>query len=171
MGGKEKGTTSISEQEALTFVRPECVSEYEESDDEIHTPYESEEEDISGRRRRTYCEVVNENTNFSIFLWKVRLRFPNRDAFKKEVVKFAVTNGMNLSFVVNNKNRQQRLRVNCLLGCPFRLYASWDSWRACFVVKSVDGEHSCNKNIEANKQMKSTWLDEQFLEVFKERPH
>ena len=106
---------------------------------------------------------MNENTNVSIFQWKVGLRFPNKYAFKKVIAKFVVTNGRNLSFVVNNKNRQQRLGVKCLSGCPFRLYAYWDSLRACFVVKSVDGEHSCNINIEANKQMKSTWLIEQAI--------
>ena len=108
------------------------------------------------RIRRTCGEVVNENTDFSTFKWKVGLRFPNRDAFKKTIIKYVVTNDRNLSFVVNNKNKQQRLGVKCLLGCPFRLYASWDSWRACFVVKSIDCEHSCNRNIETNKQMKST---------------
>ena len=99
------------------------------------------------------------------------MRFPNKDAFEKTIAKFVVTNGRNLIFVFSNKNRQQRLGVKCLLVCPFILYASWDSWRACFVVKLVDGEHSCNRNMEANKQMKSTWLTEQFLEVFKARPH
>ena len=67
LGGKEKGTTSRSEQEASKSVRPKCLSEYEESDDEIHTPDESEGEDISVRRRKTCGEVVNENTNFSTF--------------------------------------------------------------------------------------------------------
>ena len=99
------------------------------------------------------------------------MKFPNRDAFKKAFSKFAVTNGMNLSFVVSNKNRQHGLRVKWLPRCSFRLYGSWDSWRACFIVKSVDGEHNCNINMEANKQMKSTWLLEQFLEVFKAIPH
>ena len=93
---------------------------------------------------------MNENTDFSTFKWKVGLRFPNRDAFKKAVAKFVVTNGSNLSFVVSNKNRQQRLWVKCFPGCPLRLYTSSDSWRACFIVKSVDGEHSCNRNMEAN---------------------
>ena len=123
------------------------------------------------RRKRTCGEVVNENTNFSTFQWKVRLRFPNRDAFKKAVAKFLVTNGRNLSFIVNNKNRKQRLRIKCLHGCPFRLYASWDSWSACFVVKLADVEHNCNIRMEANKQMKSTWLAKQFLEASKARPH
>ena len=51
------------------------------------------------------------------------------------------------------------------------MYASWDSWRVCFVVKSIDCEHNFSKKMETNKQMKSTWLVEQFLEVFKARPH
>ena len=100
------------------------LSEYEESDDEIHTPDESEEEDISVRSRRTCGEVVNENTDFSTFKWKVVLRFPNKDAFKKAIAKYVVTNGRNLTFVISNKNRQQRLGVKCFPGCPFRWYAS-----------------------------------------------
>ena len=71
-----------------------------------------------------------------------------------------------MSFVVSNKNMQQRLGVKCLIGCPFRLYASWDSRRACFVLKLVDGEHNCNRNMNANKKMKSTWITKRFLEVF-----
>ena len=39
---KEKDTTFRPEQEASSSTRPQCFSEYEESDDEIHTPYESE---------------------------------------------------------------------------------------------------------------------------------
>ena len=38
-------------------------------------------------------------------------------------------------------------------------------------MKSVDGEYTCNINMEVNKQMKSTWIAEQFLKVFKVRPH
>ena len=70
---------------------------------------------------------MNENTYFSTFQWKVKLRFPNRDVFKKAVSKFVVTNDRNLSFIVSNKNRQKRLEVNCLPRYPFRLYSSWDS--------------------------------------------
>ena len=115
--------------------------------------------------------VVNENTDFSTFQCKVGLIYPSRDAFKRVVTKFAITQGRNVSFVVNNKNRQQRLGVKCLTRCLFRLYASWDSRKACFVMKSMDGEHSCNKNMDANKKMKSTWLAKQLLEVFKARHH
>ena len=64
---RKKGGTSISEQEGSPSGRPKCVSDYEESDDEIHTPTDSEDEDKSGRRMRGRGLVVNENTNFSTF--------------------------------------------------------------------------------------------------------
>ena len=48
---------------------------------------------------------MNENTNSSTFKWKVGFIFSNRDAFKKTITKFAITQGRNLSFVVSSKNR------------------------------------------------------------------
>ncbi|XP_056698603.1 uncharacterized protein [Spinacia oleracea] len=63
------------------------------------------------------------------------------------------------------------MEVKCVVGCPFRLYGSWDTRRACFVVKSIDGDHTCCRNMEANRQLKSTWMAKQFLEIFKARPH
>ena len=54
---------------------------------EIHTSTDNEEEDIIGRRSRVRGLVVNKNTDFSTFKWKVGLRFPNRDAF----TKFSIT--------------------------------------------------------------------------------
>ena len=59
------------------------ASDYEKSNDEIHTPYDIEEEDISERKMRSKGLVVNENTDFSTFKWKVGLRFPNIDAFQR----------------------------------------------------------------------------------------
>ncbi|KAL2944418.1 putative protein FAR1-RELATED SEQUENCE 10 [Bienertia sinuspersici] len=70
-----------------------------------------------------------------------------------------------------DESRQQRLGVKCNPGCPFRLYCSWDSRRAAFVVKSVEDQHTCVRNMESNRQLKSTWLAKQFLELFKSRPH
>ena len=40
-----------------------------------------------------------------------------------------------------------------------------------YVVKLVDGEHNCSRNMKKNRQMKSRWVAEQFFEVFKVRPH
>ena len=38
-------------------------------------------------------------------------------------------------------------------------------------MKSMDGKHRCNINMDANKKIKSTLLVEQFLELLKARSH
>ncbi|KAL2935486.1 Orange carotenoid-binding protein [Bienertia sinuspersici] len=151
--------------------REEYASEYEEYDEEIHTPPDSGEEETIEERRTKRSLLIGKNTDFSCFKWKVGQRFGTRNDFKNDVAKFGIYQGRNLTFVVSNKNRQQRLGVRCIKGCPFRLYSSWDSRRATFVVKTVVDEHTCTRTMEKNKQLKSTWLAQQLLEVFKARPH
>ncbi|XP_056690232.1 uncharacterized protein [Spinacia oleracea] len=147
------------------------VSEYEDSEDDIHTPPDSGDEDLTVGRRRRRAVLVGEHTDFSVFQWKVGQRFPNRAAFNDAVAKYAVLQGRNLFIQASNMRRQQRLGVKCVTGCPFYVYASWDSRRAILVVKRVDGEHSCHRNMKRNRQLKTTWVAKQFLEVFKARPH
>lgn len=87
------------------------------------------------------------------------------------MARIAITCRRNLYFATSNRRRQGRMEVKCITGRPFKLFASWDSRRVCFVVKSIDDEHNCTRNMEANRQMTSTWLAKQFLEIFKSRPH
>ncbi|KAL2929721.1 Early nodulin-12 [Bienertia sinuspersici] len=147
------------------------VSEYADSDDEELTLNEDGDEEGTISKKRAKKLVVHEGTDWNTFEWKVGQRFPNRKSFKEAVTKYAVYQGRNLSFVGSNKNRQQKFEVKCLPGCAFRLYASWDSGRECFLLKSVDTGHCCIRNMEKNKQLKSPWLAQQFLEIFKARPH
>ncbi|XP_021769834.1 uncharacterized protein LOC110734080 [Chenopodium quinoa] len=78
---------------------------------------------------------------------------------------------MDVYFKVSDRGRQQRLGVCCVEGCPFYVYASWDSRRACIVVKTVKSEHWRQRNMKRNRQLKSNLVAGQFLEVFKTRPH
>ncbi|XP_021725172.1 uncharacterized protein LOC110692473 [Chenopodium quinoa] len=146
-------------------------SEYEESDEEIHTPRGSDEEETIGERKSRRGLLVGLETDFTQFQWKVGHRFATREDFKQAVAKFAIFQGRNLTIVTANKSRQQRIGVRCSEGFPFRLYASWDSWRGSFVVKTVVSNHSCIRTMEKNKQLKGSWLAEQLLDVFKARPH
>ncbi|KAL2898321.1 30S ribosomal protein S2 [Bienertia sinuspersici] len=43
--------------------------------------------------------------------------------------------------------------------------------RGTFVVKSVVNDYTCLRLLERNRQLKSSWVAEQFLEVFKDKPH
>ncbi|KAL2905507.1 Leucine-zipper-like transcriptional regulator 1 [Bienertia sinuspersici] len=98
-------------------------------------------------------------------------RFTTREAFREVVAQYAVAQGKNLSFGGSNKKQLQRLEAKCLPGCHFNVYGSWDKRRACFVVKSLEEKHTCNRNMVKNIQLKATWLAKQFLEIFKSRPH
>lgn len=148
------------------------MSEYENSEDEIHTPEGSDGEvELNQRRSRRSVAVDTASVDFRTFQWKVGQRFPNRESFKQAVASFAIMQGRNLRFNISNKKRGQRLGACCIAGCPFKLYSSWDSRRACFVVKTIQNEHTCCRNMKKNIQLKSTWAAQQLLEVFKSRPH
>ncbi|KAL2898823.1 Potassium-transporting ATPase KdpC subunit [Bienertia sinuspersici] len=156
----------------LNVERHEPLSEYEQSDEEIHTPVDnSEEEGGVGRKPRVRSIVVSQNTDWNTFVWSVGQRFTTREAFREAVAHYVVAQGNNQSFVGSNKNQLRRLEAKCLPGCPFKVYGSWDNRTACFVVKSLEEKHTCNRNMVKNKQLKATWLAKQFLEIFKSRPH
>ncbi|KAL2930452.1 Plasmid recombination enzyme type 3 [Bienertia sinuspersici] len=149
----------------------EVLSEYENSSDECHSPPESEDEGVGGILRKQKKSVCITTTDFSKFQWEIGQRFASRLEFRAAVTKYAICQGRDLFFSVSSKNRNQRLGVKCKSGCPFTLYASWDNNKASFVVKSTDPEHTCHRTMENNRQLKSTWLADEFLEVFKARPH
>ncbi|KAL2901722.1 hypothetical protein RDABS01_026804, partial [Bienertia sinuspersici] len=81
--------------------------------------------------------------NFMEFRWQVRQRFTTRNDFREAVTKYGVYQGRNVSIVISDNARQQRKGVKCGEGCPFRLYASWESRRATYVVKTAVQEHTC----------------------------
>ncbi|KAL2901902.1 GTPase-activating protein SAC7, partial [Bienertia sinuspersici] len=147
------------------------LSDCYDSDEDINTPSDSDEDDTGQHRRLRQKLLVPANTDFSVFQWKVGQKFATRKDFKQAVAKYGIAQGRNVGFKISDKGRQQRLGVDCAGGCPFRLYASWDTRRATFVLKTVKGEHTCVRNMERNKQLRTGWIAEQLLEVFKSRPH
>ncbi|KAL2904204.1 Phosphoenolpyruvate carboxylase [Bienertia sinuspersici] len=146
-------------------------SEYEKSDEEIHTPPDSGDEEVTRGKRKRVGELVYPNTDFTKFKWQVGQRFPSRQAFKDAVAKYAIYQGKNVKVTVSDKSRQQRVGIRCVKGCPLYLYASWDSRRATVVVKRVMDEHTCSRNTKKNRQLKSSWVAKQLLDIFKSRPH
>ncbi|XP_057528637.1 uncharacterized protein LOC130807447 [Amaranthus tricolor] len=136
---------------ALNLIR-DNVSDYDESDEEE-------------------AQVVNEHTDWKKFTWRVGANFPNPNAFKNAVTQYALAQGMSLKIAVSDKKRRNRLGVVCVSGCPFRIYASWDRKLAEYTVNSVKNKHTCQRNMEGNSRLKSKWVAEQKIEVFKKRPH
>ncbi|KAL2894767.1 DNA translocase FtsK [Bienertia sinuspersici] len=149
----------------------ECFeSEYFESEDDLDSPVGSEDEGQI-KRRSNRSMLVSCDSDFSKFQWKVGQRFPSREEFRQAVVKYAILQGRNLGFVVSNKARRQQLGVKCIKGCPFYLFSSWHSKKGSFIVKTVNSEHRCERNMSRNKQLTTRWVAKEMLEVFKARPH
>ena len=94
-------------------------SEYEDSDDEA--------DDATG---------VHGGTDFRKFKWIVGQVFSTPVEFKEAVRKYAIHQGRNVKFYLSDKSKLNKLGVRCVDGCPFKLYASWDKKRACFIVNS-----------------------------------
>ncbi|CAH9103870.1 unnamed protein product [Cuscuta europaea] len=169
----EEGT-SAGEQENFLILDKEasgCVSEYEDSDGEVDSPGDSEEDDILGKKKKGRTPIVNESTDSSKLQWCVGIRFGNAEKFTEAITRYAVAQGRNLTYNVSDQNRSQRLGVKCAPGCKFSLYGSWDYKQDCFVVKSVNNNHNCFRDTSRNKQLKSKWMAKNLLEVFKATPH
>ncbi|KAL2898965.1 hypothetical protein RDABS01_024047 [Bienertia sinuspersici] len=90
--------------------------------------------------------------------------------FKDAVSKYAVMQGRDIRYVISNKDKQ-RLGVKCVGECPFYQYCSIHSGDATWLVKKVVNSHTCHRNINKNRQLKSSWVARQLLEMFKSRPH
>ncbi|KAL2930882.1 E3 ubiquitin-protein ligase TTC3 [Bienertia sinuspersici] len=91
------------------------VSDYESSGDELQFADEADDHCIRTRKEKKKSVVVNSQTDFSKFKWSVGIRFANRHEFRECVVRYAVAQGRNLTWVVSDKGRNQGLGVNAML--------------------------------------------------------
>ncbi|KAL2931260.1 Antiviral helicase SKI2 [Bienertia sinuspersici] len=145
-------------------------SGYYDSADDLETPLGSGDEIEGGRRSRRGL-LVGLDTDFKTFKWKVGQRFNTKDDFKSAVARYAIMQGRNVTVIVSNKARRQEVGVSCVTSCPFKLYGSWHSNKASFIVKKVAGEHNCHRDMKKNKQLKTSWVAREMLDVFKARPY
>ena len=101
--------------------------------------------------------IVYGRTDFWRFRWIVGQMFGTPVEYKEAVRKYAVHQGRNVKFCLSDKARLNKLGVMCIEGCLFKLYTSWDKTRASFVVNKVNGEHTCQRNMDSNRQFKASW--------------
>ncbi|KAL2938836.1 Filamin A-interacting protein 1-like, partial [Bienertia sinuspersici] len=124
---------------AITTYQGGGTSDYEGSDEDIDRPTRSEEE-LEGGNQSEKGELVQADTDFTKFRWKVGQRFANGTEFKDVVSKYAVMQGR-------------------------------DVRDATWLVKKVVNSHTCHRNMNKNRQLKSSWVARKLLEMFKSRPH
>ena len=115
--------------------------------------------------------IVHGRTEFRWFRWIVVYIFGTLVEFEKAVRKYAIHQERNVKSCLSDKARLNKLSVRCIEGYPFKLYASWDITRASFVVKKVNNEHTCQRNMDSYHQFKDSWCADQLLDLFKSRQH
>ena len=64
------------------------------------------------------------------------------------------------------RNDQRRVRAHCAAGCPWNMYASFDSMANAFMIKTYSGTHNCQKEWVL-KRYTSRWLAEKYVETFR----
>ncbi|XP_060190774.1 uncharacterized protein LOC132620073 [Lycium barbarum] len=117
----------------------ESKSESEESDNVVVEEGEEEEFD---------SDVHEEDKNLK----------KDRVAFRKALTRYAVQKHVELDKYVNEPTR---VRVKCTAGCPWLLFASYDSRTNDFVVKNYNPVHKCNDTTK-NKLVNSLYISERY---------
>jgi len=93
--------------------------------------------------------------------------FPGASEFKTAVRNYAVKNVKDIKFV---KNDPDRVRAACKNpGCPWVVYASLDSRKKYFQVKTFNCEHTCAPTFKCS-QVTSTHLANRYEERIRSHP-
>jgi len=75
----------------------------------------------------------------------------------------SVRNRVDIKLPINDRTR---VRAHCAEGCPWNLYASWDSRVKSFVVKTYYGGHTCQKEWKVSN-CTARWIAGKYLESFR----
>ena len=116
-------------------------SEYDNLDEDVLTPSDSNDDDGSirtlrrGRRYEPGCPI-------EAIKFDVGMKFESAAEFTTPVKNYALCNGFNIRFM---RSGARKVEVRCDRECPWRIYASIDGMKQYFVVKMLNDNHTCNR--------------------------
>jgi hypothetical protein len=120
---------------AIVVSRQDVLLDDEDTDDEgLELPYSDSEEE-GGHTFKSFRDEDMTNPTFS-----VGLVFPSREKLREAINEYTVRNRVDIKLP---RNDRIRIRAHCAEGCPWNLYASFDSRMKSFLVKTYFGRHNC----------------------------
>ncbi|GKV50276.1 hypothetical protein SLEP1_g56989 [Rubroshorea leprosula] len=127
-------------------------SEYVDSSDPGSYYSDSSIEDLDSFVKddalRTASSHLHYDPNCEVPHFEVGMVFKNAIQFKEAIAKYSVKKGCNLHWKKNEPGRQ-RYACDVKNGCPWEIYAGFDSADNCFKIKTYYRKHACfktNKN-------------------------
>ena len=139
-------------------VRPDLMSEEEDTDDEGLDLPDSDAEGEGGHRFKSFTDEDMTNPTFS-----VGLVFPSVEKLREAINEYSVRHRVEIKMP---RNDRIRVKSHCAKGCPWNLYASFDSRMKSFVVKTYYGGHTCQKEWKVTK-CTARWIAGKYLESFR----
>ncbi|CAD6221385.1 unnamed protein product [Miscanthus lutarioriparius] len=135
------------------------VREWDElSSDEDELELPAEEEGHVGMNLKTFRPEDLQNPIF-----KIGMKFASVQLLRKAITEYSIKHRVEIKMPWNDKTR---IKAHCDVGCPWYLYASFDSRMECFLIKSYDGDHHCQKKWVL-KRCTAKWLANKYLDKFR----
>ncbi|KAH0776822.1 hypothetical protein KY290_008233 [Solanum tuberosum] len=132
------------------------------SDDEEEV---QQRERVKPRRRKKVNRVLFDASSQKV-VWELGLVFECVNEFRSVVTKYVVAEHVAIEMYINEPTR---VRVRCTVGCPWVLFASFDSRTNNFVVKTYNPVPKCDPT-NRNKLCNSKFLSSHYSERIKEQP-
>ncbi|EEC80685.1 hypothetical protein OsI_23109 [Oryza sativa Indica Group] len=138
-------------------VRNSDGEEVSTDDEDLQLP----DSDDDGEVRLKFKAFMAEDVKNPVF--KVGMVFPSVEVLRKAITEYSLKARVDIKMP---RNEQKRLRAHCVEGCPWNLYASFDSRSKSMMVKTYLGEHKCQKEWVL-KRCTAKWLSEKYIETFR----
>ena len=98
-----------------------CYNDYANSDDEVVTSNDTEDEGDNTRNIHR-GQVYDPRCPIEMTTFQLGMRFESSSQFTTAVKNYAVWNGFNIKFLKSGKHK---VEVVCVKDCPWRMYASF----------------------------------------------
>ncbi|XP_057748079.1 uncharacterized protein LOC130967277 [Arachis stenosperma] len=139
----------------------DIVFEYEF--EELHTPVSLEDEG-----NKPHWPEFDEQYGFGEGRFDLGTRFATIERFKKVVKDSFITEGRELVWIKNDK---ERVRVGCKSeNCPWIAHLSYNKQLQCFQVKSYRSEHTCARDLGSNAADQH-WISKKVEKKMITHPH
>ncbi|KAD5960286.1 hypothetical protein E3N88_11758 [Mikania micrantha] len=122
------------------------------------------------------------NLNWKLMKPIVGMKFESPSQLKESLIDYGVSNGYQLVFLVNDRNR---LLVRCgkeeteedgdgnkkkVWACPFRLWASMITGDNSFQIKSLNDKHACSRKFSLGSLVTYSWIAKRYFKQIIQNP-